>query len=203
MNLSQASTHTPRDDSSLDDRHISPSPTTPSTSESLPYDGTGDTKHPSSSQPPTTVLGKELPVTCQYCERLFAPQSLPRHLVSKHSFACEQGCEKQAFETKRDLERHYKTLMHRTPGSDGGGVASMGEAGYQCACGKPDFRKDLHKRHLRKCKKTGRGTFHCRRCDHHVSSRGLHETHLATCLKQRGRGRKNHGEDGQAKVNHH
>ncbi|KAK7943583.1 uncharacterized protein PG986_012696 [Apiospora aurea] len=198
MNPSSTLTHTPSDGSSLDNRCISLSQTTPPTAESLPCEGPERTRQPSSPQPTTAALEYELPITCRYCERLFAPQSMPRHLVSKHSFDCERGCENQAFETKRDLERHYKTLKHRaSSGNSHNGAANAGGAGYQCACGKPDFRKDLHKRHVQKCKKTGRGTFHCGRCDHHVGSRGLHEAHLAACLRQRGRGRKNHGGDSQ------
>ncbi|KAK8115716.1 hypothetical protein PG984_012218 [Apiospora sp. TS-2023a] len=141
-------------------------------------------------RPPTSAFGIEPPVTCRYCKHVFASQSLRRHIVSKHNFACKEGCDHLAFETRRDLERHYKTSTHRNHDGSGSGVAKSSAADYQCACGKLDFRKDLHKRHLQTCKKMGRGTFHCRRCDHHITSRLLHEAHLATCLKQRGRGRK-------------
>ncbi|KAK6854148.1 hypothetical protein PG995_009241 [Apiospora arundinis] len=177
---SQSSANAQQDNSSHRYGSDSQSRTTASTADSL------DCQSP---RPPIAAIEHESPVTCQYCARLFAPQSLRRHLVSRHSFTCEKGCEHQAFETRRDLERHYKTSLHREHDRSGG-TPKSGAADYECACGKPDFRKDLHKRHLLKCKKTGRGTFHCRLCDHHVTSRELHEAHLATCLRKRGRRRK-------------
>lgn len=183
MSNSNYSATAPQDDSSHRYNCSSQSQNTPSTAESLSSGGN------LSLQPPTAAIEHESSATCQYCARLFAPQSLPRHLVSKHSFVCEKGCETLAFETRRDLQRHYKTLMHRARDNTGG-IIESGAANYECACGKPDFRKDLHKRHLKKCRKTGRGTFHCRLCNHHVTSMELHKTHLVNCVKQRGRKRK-------------
>ncbi|KAK8014301.1 hypothetical protein PG990_007597 [Apiospora arundinis] len=149
MDNSQSSANASCGDSLHSYRCDSQAETGPSTAEPLPH---GSIQSP---QPPAAVIEHEATVTCQHCSRLFAPQSLRRHLVSKHSFTCEKGCKNLALETRRDLERHYKTSMHRNPDTSGG-ITRTSAAGYECACGKPDFRKDLHKRHLKKCKKAGR-----------------------------------------------
>lgn len=170
------------EDSSTSRSQSTPNIAGPSTAETTGID--------TPQQPPVSVIGSEPPVTCQYCHHKFAYQSLRRHIASKHKFICERGCDNRSFPSRRDLERHNRSLLHRPKDR----VTKAGADDYECACGMYTSRKDNHARHVQKCKKAGGGTFHCWRCDHHVITKELHEAHLVVCVKQKGRGRDSGGD---------
>lgn len=119
---------------------------------------------------------------CPFCSGNFSGPGLRRHLVSRHRYRCEKGCSHRAFESQRDLDRHYNTQEHSEDAS-----SETRPPSYVCSCNKRDHRKDLHRRHVRSCKYHGHGNFFCSSCRHGTPDKGTHLIHLAQCVKQRGR----------------
>ena len=95
-------------------------------------------------------------------------------------FFCERGCPAQSFASEKDLKRHYESVQKHNP--------SPGAfTGFQCACGKPQKRRDLHKRHVKTCKRPWPQAFRCD-CGHAETNNAEGwVAHLTACSPPKGR----------------
>lgn len=121
------------------------------------------------SAPPTlaqevTSASSHLPPTPRRTSTVKSSESSKRYSCNR----CPQR-----FKQRKDLDRH--TPIHdRVPG----GQKIKGR--YLCQCGKLDHRKDNHKRHVEKCKKSGGNNFVCQ-CLFETGHKEEHEDHIRRC----------------------
>jgi len=105
---------------------------------------------------------------------------LSDHIKTGHKFRCERGCLLIGFSTHRRRQGHYESDAHRQSGPP------MPQ--YQCGgCGKEDWRRDLHRRHLKTCTRSSTTPYVCALCRSETPSKRKHEDHFAKCKGKAGR----------------